>query len=386
MTTRQLSHTIVIGAGPAGLAVGACLRRENVPCLLLEQAENVGSAWRRHYERLHLHTAKGLSSLPMVRFPGDFPRYPSRLQVISYLEDYAHRFQLEPVFGQAVTAARHVNGHWEIRTRDAAYEASNLVVATGRNSVPHIPEWPGQRSFRGTVLHSSQYRTGASFRGRNVLVVGFGNSGGEIAIDLWEHGAKPSLAVRSPVNVIPRELFGIPIGAIGILQSRLPPRLADAMNGPILRALMGDLTPYGLRHRPLGPLAQIERDARIPLIDVGTIKLIREGKVAVYPGVGRFTENGVAFVDSRKASFDAVILATGYRAQVDAFLEGASAACDADGTPATSGRESSLPGLYFCGFRVTPTGVLREIALEARRISASIAQRPAATVPSPTAR
>jgi indole-3-pyruvate monooxygenase len=86
------------------------------------------------------------------------------------------------------------------------------------------------------------------------LVVGFGNSGGEIAIDLWEHGARPSLAVRSPVNVIPRDLLGIPILAIGILQSKLPPRWADALNAPHLRVVMGDLTRYGLRKLPQGPI------------------------------------------------------------------------------------------------------------------------------------
>ena len=183
---------------------------------------------------------------------------------------------MEPRFGQQVVAARYANSCWEVQTQDARYQAMNLVIATGYNREPYLPNWPGQASFRGTLLHSSQYRNGEPFRNQQVLVVGFGNSGGEIAIDLWEHGAQPSLAVRSPVNVIPRELFGIPILAIGIVQRRLPPRLADALNAPILRAVVGDLTPYGLRQLPRGPLTQIQRDARIPLIDVGTIKLIKQ--------------------------------------------------------------------------------------------------------------
>ena len=207
-----------------------------------------------------------------------------------------------------------------------------------------------------------------------MLVVGFGNSGGEIAIDLWEHGAQPSLAVRGPVNVIPRELFGIPILAIGILQRRLPPRLADALNAPILRVAIGDLKRYGLRQLPQGPLSQIQRDARIPLIDVGTLKLIKRGQISVYPGIERFTEDGVLFTDGQQGKFEAVILATGYRPRVNAFLEGASAAYDENGMPLSSGRETPLPGLYFCGYYVSPTGMLREIALEAQRISAAIAR------------
>jgi indole-3-pyruvate monooxygenase len=211
------------------------------------------------------------SELPFVPFPKDYPRYPSRVQVISYLEAYAGQFQLEPRLGQQVIAARHANRFWEVQTQDTRYQALNLVIASGYNREPYLPNWSGQASFRGTLLHSSQYRNGEPFKNQTVLVVGFGNSGGEIAIDLWDHGAQPSLAVRSPVTVIPRELLGIPILAIGIAQSKLPPRLADALSAPILRAVMGDLTRYGLRRLPRGPMTQIQHDARIPLIDVGTM-------------------------------------------------------------------------------------------------------------------
>ena len=122
-------------------------------------------------------------------------------------------------------------------------------------------------------------------------------------------------------------------------------------------------------------VTQIQRDARIPLIDVGTIELIKRGHVTVHPGIDRFTEDGVKFTDGNTRKFDAVIFATGYRPQVNAFLEGASAACDDHGTPLVSGREAPLPGLYFCGYFVSPTGMLREIAREARRISAAIARK-----------
>lgn len=368
-------ETIIVGGGPAGLAVAACLKRAGIPGLILEQSDRVGAAWHRHYDRLHLHTAKVFSALPFVPYPSGAPRYPSRDQVIRYLEAYARQFQLEPRFGQTVMAARRAGNVWQVRTQDASYRAPSLVIATGYNREPHLPTWPGQASFRGALLHSSRYRNGESFKGQSVLVVGFGNSGGEIAIDLWEHGATPSLAVRSAVNVIPRELFGIPVLAISILQSKLPPRLADALNAPILRAMVGDLTRYGLRRLPRGPLSQIERDARIPLIDVGTLKLIRDGRVAVHAGIERFTAEGVVFTDGTPGKFDAVILATGYRPRVNAFVEGAAGAWADDGTPSSSGRESALPGLYFCGYNVCPTGMLREIALEAQRISAAIARK-----------
>lgn len=368
------SHTIVVGAGPAGLAVGASLKQAGISCLILEQTDKVGVAWHRHYERLHLHTDKRHSELPFAPFPKEFPRYPSRLQMISYLEAYARQFHLEPRFGQQVASARRVHGIWEVQTQDTCYQALNLVIATGYSREPCLPTWPGQGSFQGSILHSSEYRDGEPFRGQKVLVVGFGNSGGEIAIDLWEHGARPSLAVRSPVNVIPRDLFGIPILAIGILQSKLPSRLADALNAPLLRAVIGDLTRYGLRKLPQGPVTQIQRNARIPLIDVGTIKLIKRGQIVVYPGIEKFTDSSILFTDGKQREFDAVILATGYRPRVNTFLEGALNAYDDSGTPLFSGPETPIPGLYFCGFHVSPTGMLREIAIEARRISAAIAQ------------
>ncbi|MGE5264928.1 MAG: flavin-containing monooxygenase [Acidobacteriota bacterium] len=367
--------TIIIGAGPAGLAVAACLKRAAVPALILEQGDKVGATWHRHYDRLHLHTDKAHSALPFVPFPRACPRYPSRLQVIDYLEMYARQFQIEPRFGQQVVAARPADGVWQVQTQDAHYQALNLVIATGYNREPYFPSWPGQASFHGTLLHSSQYRTGEPFKHQTVLVVGFGNSGGEIAIDLWEQGAQPSLAVHSPVNVIPRELFGIPILAISIVQSKLPPRAADALNAPILRAVVGDLTRYGLRQLPHGPLTQIHRDGRVPLIDVGTIRLIKRGQIIVCPGIERFTEEGVIFTDGNQRKFDAVILATGYRPRVNAFLEGTPATYDENGTPTSSGQEAPMPGLYFCGYYVSPTGMLREIALEARRISAAIARK-----------
>lgn len=367
-------RTIIIGAGPAGLAVGACLQRAGTSCTILEQSEQVGSAWRRHYDRLHLHTAKAFSALPFAPYPKDYPRYPSRLQFIEYLETYARQFRLTPRFGQQVVSARLVENLWEVRTQDARYQAANLVIATGYNREPYLPGWPEQASFRGSILHSSQYHDGEPFRDQRVLVVGFGNSGGEIAIDLWEHGARPDLAVRGPVNVIPRELLGIPILAIAIAQNKLPVGLTDAINAPILRAAIGDLTDYGLRKLSRGPLSQIHRDARIPLIDVGTLELIKRGEVTVRQGLEKFTADGVVFTDGRHETYNSVILATGYRPRVDAFLQDAAVTCDENGTPMSSGRESALPGLYFCGYFVAPTGMLREIALEARRISAAIAR------------
>jgi thioredoxin reductase len=368
------SQTILIGASPAGLAVGACLKQENIPYVILEQNEKVGSAWHHHYDRLHLHTDKGNSQLPFLPFPKDYPRYISRSQLIEYLDSYALKHNLDIRFHQNVISARYEKDHWDVQTQDSLYRGTNLVIAAGCNHEPVLPYWPGQDSFKGIITHSSRYKNGEPFKGKKVLVVGFGNSGGEIAMDLREHGAQVGLAVRNAVNVIPRELFGIPVLSIAILLSKFTPGVADAINAPILRMAIGDITKYGLHKLSYGPLTQIQRDGHIPLIDIGTINLIRKHQITVYEGIKEFIEDGVIFNDGKQAQFVAIILATGYRPRVNAFLTGNSAVVfNENGMPLSSGRETKLAGLYFCGFHVAPTGMLREIGIEAKRISRSIA-------------
>ncbi len=303
------------------------------------------------------------------------PRWPARQQVVDYLEGYARHFQLDLRMRQEVTSIRRDNGEWLTRTDHGAYRSRLVVVATGFTRVPVIPSWPGRERFRGVLVHSSAYLNGKPYRGKRVLVVGFGNSGGEIAIDLHEHGARPALAVRSPVNVISREVLGVPIVTIGRALRWLPTGVADALGAPISWLRVGDLRKLGLRKPPYGPITQIAEHRRIPLIDVGTIDLIRQGHVKVLPGVRELDENDVVFDDGSRQAFDAVVAATGYAPRADRFVQVPDLVLDESGCPAQSGAEVA-PGLYFCGMHLAPSGMLHEIALEARRIACHIAQRP----------
>ncbi len=368
------TEVLIIGAGPAGLATAACLSRAGIPFEVLEREDRVGAAWHHHYDRLHLHTDKSRSSLPYYRFPKDYPKYPSRLQVIDYLNAYAERFDIKPLFGQNVEWASREDGCWYTATQDREYRSNCLVVASGYTARPNIPHWPDQDSYRGAIVHSSEYKNGAPYRDRNVLVVGFGNSGGEIAIDLHEHGAKPYLAVRGPVNVIPRDVLGVPIIAIAKALRRLPNRLADILAAPLTRGFFGDLRELGLMPARYGPFAQVNRMALVPVIDVGTIELIRKGYITICPGVERFTESGAVFTDGSELDFDAVVLATGFRPTVSSFMID-SPALDSSGVPRCTGREADPPGLFFCGFYIAPTGMFREIAAEAKRIARAIAKK-----------
>lgn len=363
------TDAIIVGAGPAGLACAASMGELGLKVAILEKADAIASVWRRHYDRLHLHTDRGHSGLPGLAMPRTYPRYPSRLQVIGYLESYAVRFDLQPLFNRAVRTVRREGSTWRVETTQEQFAAPVVVIATGWADFPHRPSWPGSDAYQGVVIHSSAYRHPAAYAGKRVLVVGFGNSGGEIALDLAEAGVEVTLAVRGPVQILPRELLGLPILTWAIAQARLPARVADFINAPAIRLAVGSVRNLGLKIARKGPRRMIEEDRRVPLLDVGTLARIRDGAIKVRGGIERFTLDGVVFAETPAESFEAVILATGFRPDLRELLPDARGVFDDHGMPVATGCTTSEPGLFFCGLIASPTGQLREIGIEAQRIA-----------------
>jgi len=364
---------VIVGAGPAGLATAACLKQRNVEALVLEAGPSLANSWRNHYERLHLHTVKQQSQLPGLPFANELPRYVSRADFVAYLESYAARFSIAPRTGEAVRRVSAADGAgFVVESVRALYPARAVVVATGYNRVPNPERLPGQERFRGPVLHSSSYRNADALAGQRVLVVGAGNTGAEIALDLAEHGAKPTLAVRAPVNVVPRDLLGMPIQLTSIRLRKAPLKLADGIGRLASRLAFGNLARLGFPRPALGPISAIKLRRRIPLIDVGTIAAIKRGAIAVKPGVARLTETGAVFADDSVAELDAVVLATGFRAALEDFVA-VPGVLDDSGAPRDWRGGGACPNLFFVGYEIVPTGHLRQIATRAEAVAAAIA-------------
>ena len=367
----QDPDAIIVGAGPAGLACAVTMRAAGLDVIVVEKADTVGAVWRRHYDRLHLHTDRKHSGLPGMDMPQTYPLYPTRGQLVEYLESYAARFDIRPVFNATASRIRRVGMRWRVELAHGSISAPVVVIATGIADAPYRPSWPGSELYQGSVVHSSEYRNPAPYAGKRVLVVGFGHSGGEIALDLANAGVDVTLAVRGPVQILPRDLLGFPILAWAILYQRLPARLVDLINAPILRLAIGRIEKLGLRRAAKGPRQMVEEDGRVPLIDVGTLDKIRDGSIRICGGIDRLTPDGVVLADAECKEFDAIILATGFRPDLRRLIADVEGVFDRHGMPLVTGQTTKAPGLYFCGQITSPTGQLREIGLEARRIAIS---------------
>jgi indole-3-pyruvate monooxygenase len=371
------TDVLIVGASVSGLALASTLQKRNIDYIIIEKESQVATPWRNHYERLHLHTTKGLSHLPYKKFDRNVPRYPSREQVIEYLVDYQRAFKINPVFNTEATSIKKEDNHWITKTNHGPYKSRYVIIATGPFAKPKPISFKGMETFPGKILHSYEYKSGKDFKGQEVLVVGFGNSACEIAIDLFEQEAKSSMAVRSPVNVVPRDLLGIPILHLSLLLSHFPPRIADAINAPFMRLRFGDITKLGLKKMPYGAFQQIQKDRNIPVLDIGTLKHIRKGHITLFNDIDFIQGSTVHFTDGKKENFNAIIAAIGYYrdytriVDVDKFRFEDLNAC------VEKQKYFGKDGLYFCGFWIAPTGQIREIARDAQKIAGDIARKEA---------
>ncbi|GHB17049.1 MULTISPECIES: flavin-containing monooxygenase [Streptomyces] len=363
----------VIGGGPAGLAAAAALREQGVRAVVLEKSDSVATSWRRHYDRLHLHTIRRWSALPGLAMPRRFGRWVSRDDMVRYLEKYAEHHELEVVTGVEVSRVdRAADGSgWQLSaTGGRVLTGRAVVVATGFNHTPRIPEWSGRAGFTGDLVHAAEYRAPAPYAGKDVLVVGIGNTGAEIAVDLVEGGAsRVRISVRTTPHLVRRSTAGWPAQATAVLVRRLPVRLVDRAGSLLARVAVPDLSAQGLPRPDTGLYSRVKEGA-IPVQDVGLIDAVKRGRVVPVAAVESFEEDTVVLADGSRITPDAVIAATGYRRALEGLV-GHLGVLDSRGRPVVHGSRTpeQAPGLYFTGFTNPISGMLREIALDARRIA-----------------
>lgn len=345
------SSVIVIGAGPAGLAAAALLREKDISFTILEKGQGVAQCWRDHYDRLHLHTVKELSHLPGEDFPEEYDRYVHKKDLVHYYEQYAEKRDIKPLFGKNVIGIEKIDDNWQVICEDGTtYNASAVIISAGMNRIPFRPHFQNEEDFAGQILHSHDYQNPSSFKGKRVLVVGMGNSGAEIALDLCEQGVETAISVRGPVNIVPREVFGRPTQVTALKIGKLPNWLGDALGLVVRKYTVGDLPKYGIELPAISPAKQLRETGQTPVIDLGTLDYIRSGDLKVLPGIEQFSSNSILFKNGDEQLFDAVILATGFRASLNEWLHLEDEHFDERQLPRKAIGSGPYAGLYFLGY------------------------------------
>ncbi|CAL4990062.1 unnamed protein product [Urochloa decumbens] len=279
---EERTIVLIVGTGPAGLATAACLAQLSIPHVIVEREDCSASLWRnRAYDRLKLHLVKEFCELPHMSYPPDAPTYIPKDQFVKYLDSYLERFDIQPKYNTTIESCTYDEGKecWFSLACDVAtsmvvrYKSKFLVVASGENSAANIPVIPGLHDFTGVAIHSSLYKSGVVYSGKNALVVGCGNSGMEIAYDLASHGANTSIVIRSPVHVMTKEIIRLGM----TLVQHTPVNIVDDLLVRMSNFVFGDLSRHGIVKPKAGPLLLKEKTGRSAVIDVGTVGLIKKG-------------------------------------------------------------------------------------------------------------
>jgi cation diffusion facilitator CzcD-associated flavoprotein CzcO len=330
----------------------------------------VGAAWRSRYDRLRLNSSRWFSNLPGQRHPKGTGVFPSRDQMVGYLEDYGRDLDVR-VNTRVERIDRDADG-WALQTSAGELPAEQVIVSSGYAHTPYIPDWPGRDSFEGMLLHAAAYRNPQPFRDRDVLVVGPGCSGMEIAYDVLEGGAgRVRLAVRTPPNIIIRSPIG-PLLARGVM--KLGPRRADRLMSFVRRREIGDLTEFGLPEPDEGIFSRLMRLGVAPaIVDKEVIEAIKQRRIEIVGGVESLDEVGVQLADGSRIEPDAVIAATGYRCGLEPVV-GHLGVLNESGVPLVPSGDEAAPGLRFIGYRPRPAHIglmAREATHAAKAIAAT---------------
>jgi cation diffusion facilitator CzcD-associated flavoprotein CzcO len=292
--------------------------------------------------------------------------------VVAYLEDYADRNNIDIRAGTTVEHVDRADHQWTLTTSAGQMTAPHLLIATGHQHTPFIPAWPGREQFSGRLLHAAEYRNPRDFQGEDVLVVGPGCSGMEIAYDLAESGARRvRLAIRTQPNIILRQAGPLPGDVPAALLYRLPSQIGDSQTRLIRRLTIGDLSAHGLVPPKEGIMSRSHREGKAPaILDKPVIDAIRQRRIEIVGAVASFDTTSVVLANRSRLHPNVVIAATGYTTGLEPLV-GHLHVLDERGVPLIHGGAASAPGLRFIGYEPRPAQI-GHIGAEATRAAKQI--------------
>jgi cation diffusion facilitator CzcD-associated flavoprotein CzcO len=369
------AEVLIIGAGPAGLGAAYELKRGGLRPTLIDQAPEAAASWRNRHDQLRLNTHRRFSGQPGRPIPRRYGAFPTRDQYVAYLSDYAIQLGLPIYFGQrAVRIDRATGRGWVVHTDQDDIHCQQVIVATGSDRVPYLPEWPGRESFQGEFIHASNFHHADQYVEKSVLIVGAGNSGVDIGNNLSRVAIKPSwISVRSGPTIAPQYIWGIPTHPILVWSRWLPIKIQDFTTALVSRIFLGDLRKYGMPAPVKGAITRQREDGVTISIDHGFVEALKTGRFSVLPEISSFSSKAVHLVDEHSLEPDAVICATGYRLGLE-DLVGHLGVLDERGRPRfyADQADPDFPGLWFFGLNSSIYGNMYIRRAEARRLARAI--------------
>ena len=375
MSTIETTQAVVIGAGLSGLAAARELTRRGIQVTVLEARDRVAEPWRGRHPALRLNIHRHFACLPGMAMTHRDGPFVKRDTVVDYLERYAADMDAPIRYGVDVTGVEKTEAGWRVKAEGANIDCAHVVVATGRDRFPHIPDWQGLDDYEGEVLHAADLGDVSRFNGKRVLVVGAGNSGADVLNHLSRHKpARVWVAVRHGPAVVPARIFDFPLHRLARVFAALPLAVVDPAFRMTQRLFLGNLAKYGLSSHPDGGGTRLLRDGIAFAIDDGFAAAIRSHRFRMVGDVAGFVRDRIYMKDGKYFAPDVVICATGYRTGLDPLFA-RFGVLDDKGEPRrpTGEADAGNPGLWFTGFRSGFTGYFDAATIAARRIADGVA-------------
>lgn len=311
-----MHNVIIIGAGPTGLSIAYNLKKYNINYLILEQ-ESVGNTWRKQYDSLNLNTHKSISSINKFKINKELPPFLTALQFAKYLLDFKTKNNITVIDNTKVLSAafNQISKKWEIETNQGAYNCNILVTATGIWGNPYMPNIEGVETFNGNLIHSSLYKNHYPFVNKKVLVVGSGNSAVDIAVDLAKNNIDVSMSIRYGVNLYPR-INSAFLSKIFVFLYR-----SYCYKYILKYFVYFDYRKYYCKGLPKHPKARTDPGYNSHF-GLEIINYVKKGKIKIMKTVTEIQNSNVLFNDTSKETFDSLIFATGFKANLSYLPSG----------------------------------------------------------------